>query len=443
MAPSSEISDAYRPILRAALSVADPEQAVRNVLSRRGRILRAGDAGYDLDRYRTVRILAAGKAALPMARAVLDILEDSITGGLVVVPHGSDRSLKKIPVLSAGHPVPDRHGMKAAEQWLKEAAAAASEDLVIVLLSGGVSAFLPAPAQKMSLAEKQKVTQWLIKSGARIDEVNVVRKHLSRIKGGRLAAAIHPAESLTLVLSDVLSGDLSTIASGPTFPDRSTFEEAADILKRYRIWTHIPAAARGVISQGCRGRIPETPKPGSPVFEMTRHLIVSDNRKSVEAAEKQAQSLGFNSLVLTTSLEGEAREIAKVFGAMAREIHRTGRPVARPACILAGGELTVTVRGKGRGGRAQEFVLATAEQISGVPNATVVGFGTDGKDGPTEAAGAAADGTTFDRSRNHGMDPIKALADNDSFPVLRKLGDLILTGPTGTNVNDLYLLLLP
>jgi glycerate 2-kinase len=443
MTTVSDISVAYRPILRAALAVADPDQAVRGVLFRKGNILSAGSISYDLERIRNVRLLAAGKAALPMSRAALDILGDRISGGVVVVPHGSDRSLRRIPVLSSGHPVPDRDGILAAGRWLEEAAAAGPDDLVLVLLSGGASALLPAPAVKLTLGEKQKVTQWLIKSGARINEVNVVRKHLSRIKGGRLAAAIQPAASLTLALSDVLSGDLSTIASGPTYPDASTFEDAVRILRQYRIWTRIPAAARTLLGRGSRNRIPDTPKPGSEVFENARHLIVSDNRRSVEAAEKQARALGFNAMVLTTMLEGEAREVAKVFGAMGREIHRTGHPVSRPACVLAGGELTVTVRGKGRGGRAQEFALAAASQLSGIPDVTVVGFGTDGKDGPTEAAGAVADGTTIERSRKLGLNPVKSLDENDSFPVLKKLGDLILTGPTGTNVNDLYLMILP
>ena len=432
----------FRSILRAALTAADPQEAVRRSMVRQGNLLLAGEKRYDLETVRHIYIIGAGKAAVPMALAAEEVLGEKISGGLIVTPHGQTGSLKRIRVLSAGHPIPDHKGLSAAEECIRQAVAAGKDDLVLVLLSGGASALLPAPVHGITLKNKQRVTELLLKSGAGISEINAVRKHLSRIKGGRLAAQIYPASSLTLILSDVLDNDISAIASGPTVPDPFLFSDAVAILKQYHLLNRLPAAVRGHLSRGLRGRYPETPKPGDPIFDAAQHVIVCDNRRSVEAAMAQAQALGFQVAVLTTSLRGEAREIARVFGAMAHEIHRFGRPLCRPACVLAGGELTVTVKGRGLGGRAQEFVLAAALDVAGLPKTTVIGFGTDGLDGPTEAAGAVADGTTVERALKAGLDPAKALAGHNSYPFFKSLGDLILTGPTGTNVNDLYLLLM-
>lgn len=439
--PSEE--SVFRSILRAAVTAADPQEAVRRSMVRQGNLLWVGKKRYDLETVRHIHIIGAGKAAVPMASAAEEVLEGKISGGLIVTPHGQTGSLKRIRVLSAGHPIPDRKGLSAAEECLRQAGAAGKDDLVLVLLSGGASALLPAPVHGITLKNKQRVTELLLKSGAGISEINAVRKHLSRIKGGRLSAHIYPASSLTLILSDVLGNDLSAIASGPTAPDPSLFSDAIAILKQYHLLSRLPAAVRGHLSKGLRGRYPETPKPGDPIFDTAQHVIVCDNRRAVEAAMAQAQALGFQAAVLTTSLQGEAREVARVFGAMAHEIHRFDRPLSRPACVLAGGELTVTVKGRGRGGRAQEFALSAALDVAGLPKTTVIGFGTDGLDGPTEAAGAVADGTTVERALKAGLDPVKALANHDSYPFFKSLGDLILTGPTGTNVNDLYLLLMP
>ncbi len=433
----------FRSILRAALTAADPQEAVRRSMVRQGNLLWVGEKRYDLETIRHIYIIGAGKAAVPMALAAEEVLGEKISGGLIVTPHGQTGSLKRIRVLSAGHPIPDRKGLSAAEECIKQAVAAGKDDLVLVLLSGGASALLPAPVNGITLKNKQRVTELLLRSGAGISEINAVRKHLSRIKGGRLAAQIYPASSLTLILSDVLGNDISAIASGPTVPDPFLFSDAVAILKQYHLLSRLPAAVRGHLSKGLRGRYPETPKPGDPIFDTAQHVIVCDNRRSVEAAMAQAQALGFQVAVLTTSLQGEAREVARVFGAMAHEIHRFGRPLCRPACVLAGGELTVTVKGRGLGGRAQEFALAAALDVAGLPKTTVIGFGTDGLDGPTEAAGAVADGTTVERAGKAGLDPVKTLADHNSYPFFKSLGDLILTGPTGTNVNDLYLLLMP
>jgi glycerate 2-kinase len=430
-------------ILRASILAADSRQALHRALIPRGNRLSVGKLEYDLDAYRHIYVLSAGKAAIPMTEVVSEVLGDRISDGCVVVPHGYKGSLKRIPTFQAGHPIPDRNGIKAAERCMELARKAGVQDLVVVLLSGGASALLPLPAEKITLRDKQRVTEHLLKSGARIDEVNTVRKHLSRLKGGRLAAEIYPASSLTLILSDVLSRDLSVIASGPTVPDPSTFGDAVTVIKRYDLWAKLPQSVKKHLQIGCRERYPETPKPGDAIFERAQHYIVSDNRAAVQAADLQAKALGFQVMVLTTTLMGEAREVARVFGSLAREIHHSGLPISRPACILAGGELTVSVKGRGRGGRAQEFVLAAAAEISNLPKTLVAGFGTDGLDGPTLGAGAVADGTTLDRARSIGLDPQKALANNNSYTFFKAIGDLLITGPTGTNVNDIYMLLMP
>ncbi len=430
-------------ILRAAMVAADCKQAMHRVLIPRGNRLSVGKFEYDLDAYKHIYVIGAGKAAIPMAEIVDEVLGDRISGGCIVVPQGYEGSIKRLPVFQAGHPIPDRNGVKAAEQCLKRAQKATADDLVLVLLSGGASALLPVPAGTITLRDKQRVTERLLKSGARIDEINTVRKHLSQIKGGRLAAEIYPASSLTLILSDVLSRDLSVIASGPTVPDPSTYGDAVSVLKRYDLWTRLPRSVKKHLMAGCRERYPETPKPGGDIFERARHYIVSDNRSALHAADLQARALGFQVMILTTTLMGEAREVARVFGSLAREVHHSGLPITRPACVLAGGELTVTVKGRGLGGRAQEFVLATAAEIENLPKTVVVGFGTDGLDGPTPGAGAVADGTTMERAREMGLDPRKILSNNNAYSFFKTIGDLLVTGPTGTNVNDLYMLLMP
>ena len=314
------------------------------------------------------------------------------------------------------------------------------DDLLLVILSGGASSLLDAPAQHIQLADKQKTTRLLLQSGASIDEINVVRKHLSAIKGGRLAEATS-ATIIGLLLSDVIGNDVSTIGSGPTVPDPSTVQDAHTILESYDLWKRIPQSVRVHLQQGLRGKVPETPKPGSRAFRRASHHIVGNNRLAVEGLAQKANAIGIQSLILTTTLTGEARESGKMVGAVAREIHFYGRPIQRPACLIWGGELTVTVQGTGKGGRVQEFTLSAAQEISGLPNIFVAGFGTDGADGPTEAAGAVVDGRTAARAMSYRMDPAKILHRTDSYSFFKKVGGHIVTGPTGTNVNDIYLVL--
>jgi hydroxypyruvate reductase len=337
--------------------------------------------------------------------------------------------------------VPDESGVAAARELVSLLGQVQAGDLVVCVVSGGGSALLPAPADGITLAEKQQVTRLLLASGATIEEMNAVRKHLSRLKGGGLARLARPAALLTLVLSDVAGDRLDVIASGPTFPDPTTFADALEVLARRRIASRVPAAVLARLEAGARGDLPETPKPDDPIFRSSAHVLVGTNALAVAAAERQALALGYRTLVLSTTVTGEAREVGAVHAALAREVAASGRPLRRPACVLSGGETTVTVRGGGRGGRNQELVLAAAPGIAGLEGVLVLSAGTDGTDGPTDAAGAVADGETVSRARAAGLDPRAALDGNDAYPFFQALGDLVVTGPTRTNVMDLRLVL--
>jgi hydroxypyruvate reductase len=376
-----------------------------------------------------------------MAAAVEEALGDRIRDGVVVVKDGTGLPLRRIRVTQAGHPVPDARGVEATSAILGLLAETRPEDLVIVLISGGGSALLPAPVVGIDLIEKQAMTRALLACGATIEEINAVRKHCSRIKGGQMARALFPARSLTLILSDVIGDPLDVIASGPTVPDTTTYGEALEVLRRYRIEDRIPASILRHLERGARGEIPETPKAGDPCFATAHHCIVGNNLESLLAARDRATRLGFQALLLTTALKGESREVAKVLAALLRQMRRSGHPLSPPACLLLGGETTVTVRGKGKGGRSQELVLAGAIAIAGGRDLVIWSAGTDGTDGPTDAAGAVADGETWARAKEVGLDPVRALEENDAYHFFEGLGDLIKTGPTLTNVMDVILLL--
>ncbi len=432
---------AARAIFEAALAAADPYQLVlRHVALRRDGV-RVGDHWHRLGRGRIV-VVAAGKAAVPMARAAQDALGDRLGEGLAVATAAA-APLARVRLRCASHPVPDRRGLAAAAEVEAVARSLGREDLLIVLLSGGASALLPAPAAGISLRDKARTTALLLRQGARIQDLNAVRKHLSRLKGGGLARAARPARVATLVLSDVVGDDLSTIASGPTVPDATTFAEALAVLRRHGVLGQVPASVRRRLEQGARGGLEETPKPGARAFRRDTVQVVGSNRLSLEAAAREARRRGLRPLVLTSRLEGEAREVARVLVSLLRECVETGRPARPPVCLLAGGETTVTVRGDGRGGRNQELVVAAAEGLAAFPApAVVAALATDGVDGASDAAGGVADDRTTLRAAALGLAPPSAfLAANDSNGFLGPLGDLIVTGPTGTNVIDLLALL--
>ena len=428
-------------MVRAAVEAADPAAAVKRFVRRRGNALRIGEVSYALQAIRHIFVVGGGKACAPMARALEGILEDRITSGIVTVKYGYTLPLERVRLVEAGHPLPDASGQRAAEAMLDLVSSAGKGDLVICLISGGGSALLPAPVEGVSLEDKVTLTDLLLKFGGTIQEINIIRKHLSRIKGGQLARAAAPARVAVLILSDVVGNPLDAIASGPAVADPSTFADAMEIVARYGLEERIPQAALRHLRRGAAGAMPETPKPDDPIFSRVHTVLIGSNELAALATAAKAKGVGFNTLILTTFMEGEAREAARVLAAVAKSVRSSGRPLVPPACLIAGGETTVTVRGQGKGGRCQEFALAAALAIAGWPEVVVVAFGTDGTDGPTDAAGAIADGSTLARARRMGLSPARALEANGAYPFFSALSDLIITGPTNTNVNDLYLAL--
>ncbi|GAB6063226.1 glycerate kinase type-2 family protein [Deferrisoma palaeochoriense] len=433
-------------VFRAAVGAADPEAAVVAHLRRRGDDLEVGPEPEPVARLRLheagkVWVVGAGKGSAPMAAAVETVLGDRIAGGVVCVKDGHGLPLGRIEVLEASHPVPDARGVEAGRRILELVRGAGPDDLVVAVLSGGGSALLSLPAPGVTLEDVQEVTRLLLASGATIGELNAVRKHLSQVKGGRLGAAAHPARVVNLVLSDVIGDRLDVIASGPFSPDPTTFSEARQVLVRRGVWDRVPEAVRRHIEAGCRGEVEDTPKPGDPRLAGIVHVVVGSNRKSLEAAAARARALGYNPLILTSRLEGEAREVGRALVAVAQEARERGDPVAPPACLLAGGETTVTLRGSGKGGRNQEMALAMALALEGWEGIAALSGGTDGTDGPTDAAGGLVDGTTAARARASGLEPAEFLDRNDSYALLRQVGDLLVTGPTRTNVMDVQVLL--
>ncbi len=433
-------------IHRAALAPIRAGRAVWKALeverTPKGERLRCGKIRLPLRPGGRLILVGAGKASADMARAAERRLGRRIAGGAVVTPYGHAVPCRRVEVREAGHPEPDAAGMAAAREvgrWVDEAG---PDDLVLCLLSGGGSALLPAPVEGVSLEEKRAVTHALLRAGAPIEALNCVRKHLSSLKGGRLAQRAAPARILTLLVSDVVGDRLDVIASGPAFGDPTTFADARKCLERYGVWRKAPASVRRHISAGEAGRAPETPAPDDPLLRRSRHAVVADNGMALEAAAARARALGYRSMILTRRLEGEAREVGVVLAALAEEIRIEGRPLRAPACLLLGGETTVTVRGKGRGGRCQELALSFAIRIRGREGVLLLAAGTDGRDGPTEAAGACADGGTVERAERQKVDALDHLHENSSWDFFRKTGGLIPAGPTGTNVMDLVVMLI-
>ena len=424
-------------VMSAALEAVDPADAIHRHVTREGDILRINGKAYDLQAYEHVYVVGAGKAGAVMAQAMEELLLDRIDQGVVIVKRGYTAPTRRITIHEGGHPLPDPAGLLGTRQMATLLEKTTERDLVIVLISGGGSALMVMPVEGIQLRELQALTGLLLASGATINEVNAVRKHLSAVKGGQLARMAAPAEVVTLILSDVVGSPLDVIASGPTVPDESTFEDAWQVLDRYNLWSRVPDSIRQYLEAGRRGEVRETPKPGDPIFERVTNVIIGDNAIAAQAALDRATELGFNTLLLSTYVEGEAREVARVFAAIAKEITHSQRPIARPACVVAGGETTVTLQGTGKGGRNTELALAAGITIQGLQDVIIASLATDGTDGPTDAAGALADGTTVARAAERGMDPWDYLRRSDSYHFFEALGDLLITGPTNTNVNDL------
>jgi glycerate 2-kinase len=442
-------------IMHTALNAVEPGAAIRRHLRLVANHLtimdpQDGEYTYALDDFDRVLVVGGGKAGAPMAAAVADILGKRLTDGVVVVKHGytlaDSATTSPIKVLEAGHPVPDQAGLHGTERIADLLRGATSRDLVLCLISGGGSALMTLPVSGVSLADLQVLTQALLGCGATINEINTIRKHISQLKGGQLAQLTSPAKVVSLILSDVVGDPLEVIASGPTVPDPTTFDDAWSILVRYGLVEDVPISIINHLTAGREGAIPDTPKPGDPIFDCVQNVIIGSNRLAAYAATEEAQRLGFDSILLTTFLEGEAREVGRVIAGLAKGLvhgeimHPAGRPLSRPACLVLGGETTVTLHGDGKGGRNQEMALAAALSLAGWENVLITCLATDGTDGPTDAAGAFADGATISRAVHLGLDAKAYLARNDTYHFFQKLDDLIVTGPTKTNVNDLILI---
>lgn len=430
-----------RAIFDAGVAAADPRMAVLRHCRREGSHIIIGSTPYDLDRVERLWVVGAGKATAAMAQAIEELLGDRIHGGLISVKYDHARPLEFIHTVEAGHPLPDANGESAARRIVAMANAADADDLVIVLLSGGGSALWPLPTPPLTLAHKQAVSDLLLRCGATIHQINVVRKRLSAIKGGALARAAFPARVVTLAISDVVGDDPETIASGPTVVDSSTCGDALGILSHYRLLDKIPPVVRDVLETGSRSESAAKLTPDRLDKGRLQYLIVADNGAALAAARREAACRGYATRLLSSHIQGFAETVAQNHAAKALEILGSGNPIPPPACLLSGGETTVTLRGDGRGGRNQQFALAAASTIADRPYIVLLSAGTDGTDGPTDAAGALVDHTTQRRARAAGLDIARSLARNDAYPFFKRLGDLIKTGPTGTNVMDLHVVL--
>ncbi len=432
-------------IFKAALAAVDPYQAVKNSVSRKNNSLFSGGHSFDLGYFGRVLVLGAGKAAERMAAAVEELLGDRIASGLIIAKYGQTGALRKIEQREGSHPIPDEAGMQATRAVLDIAGGADEKTLIICLLSGGGSALLVQPAPGISLEEKQKATELLLKAGASIEEMNAVRKHISRVKGGLLARTACPATVLTLILSDVIGNQPDVIASGPTAPDSSTYRDAAAVIDRYSLDRTMPASVVERIRRGVKGLEQETPKSGEPCFRKVANVIIAGNDRALAAALRKAKSLRLAAEVITAGLHGEAREAGRQLSKTALATQKKLKR-GEQRCFLSGGETTVTVQGDGIGGRNQELALAFALGIEGVPGITLLSAGTDGIDGPTDAAGAVVDGETAKKAREAGINPSAYLDRNDSYSFFKRFDLLsgvrnhLITGPTGTNVMDLQIL---
>ncbi len=417
-------------ILAHAIQAVEPGNAVRQWVGRQGDVLKVGEREYSLEEGKRVRILAVGKAAHAMGRALVELLAEYAPQCLIIPKHHPDQPIPGLECQIGGHPVPDENSLCAGEKAIQLAQGLSEDDLLICLISGGGSALMSAPYAGITLADLQQLTSSLLACGARIDEINTLRRHLDRLKGGGLARLAAPARVVSLILSDVVGSPLEAIASGPTAPDPTTLEEALNILEKYEILEKVP---HGILT--ALENAPETPKPGDVLFERIQNLIVGSNPLAAQAALRQAAAEGFHTVFLGDTWQGEARGVGVELCRVLMNFLGEG-----PVCLVGGGETTVTLRGKGRGGRNQELALAAVRGLAGIADVMLVALATDGEDGPTDAAGAVVSGDTFSVGSSLGLMPEDYLADNDAYSYFDRLGDLLKPGPSGTNVNDLYFL---
>ncbi len=438
--PNAPWDESIARIMAAALEAVEPGKATENALQQNPDLVAISGFGENPNAYQHVFVIGAGKAGAPMAGAVHRLLGSRVDDGIVIVKEGySGGTLQygNIKIIEAGHPIPDKRGVLGTRKIMRLLETAGPKHLIICLISGGGSALLTAPVAGVQLPDIQKLTALLLACGASIYEINTLRKHLDLVKGGGLARLAHPATILTLILSDVVGDPLDIIASGPTVPDPSSYKDAFQVLEHYQLVNQVPNSIRTHLQRGIDGEIEETPKPGDLLFEKAGNFIIGSNFQAAQAALHQAQSEGLECLLLTTFLQGEARQAGRLLASIARQIARTHQPIAPPACIVVGGETTVTIKGQGLGGRNQEIALAAVEDLAGLDNIALVTLATDGGDGPTDAAGAIVTGETFAKAKRLGLDPNDFLSRNDSYHFFDQLAGLLKPGPTQTNVNDL------
>ncbi len=437
-----DLKDIYS---RAILAV-NPVSSVKNNLRLKDKKLlllsnKKKTIEFNLKDYKRIIVVGAGKATASMARAIEDMLGELIWGGVIVVKYGYTEKLDFIDTIEASHPVPDSNGVAGAKRILDILSESDENDLIISLISGGGSALMPLPPESISLEEKRATTDLLLKSGATIHEINSVRKHISLVKGGNLARISYPSTVINLMVSDVVGDNMDVIASGPFVPDNSTFSDARDILEKYNMINEVSSCILDYIEAGIDGKIKENPDTGSEVFNRVTNLIIASNIIALKAAKEEAEKKGYNTIILSSFVEGETKDVARMHSDIVREVLSSSNPVSIPGCIVSGGETTVTVRGGGLGGRNMEFAMHSAKYIRGYKNVLISSVGTDGTDGPTDAAGAMADGTTIERALKLNLDVNEFMRNNDSYNFFKQLGDLIITGPTNTNVMDVRIIL--
>lgn len=441
---SMSLREHAKQIYNKAIEAVKPDQLIERKINLDNHILNIDNYSFDLRKFERIYVIGAGKASALMAEKLEQVLDSRLFNGVVSVKYGYAVTCQKIRILEAGHPVIDQNTLNATEQMLQILKDVSEKDLVLCLLSGGGSALLESLPKNISLSHLQKVFEMLLSSGSNIEEINSVRKHLSLVKGGQLARAIYPATCLSFILSDVIGNPLDAIASGPTSPDPTTFQDAWKVLEKYNLLNDLPSPVKNHLSQGTQNKIPETLKPDDPIFEKVYNVILGSNLMALETAKITAQDLGYNTLILSSQIQGEAREVSKVIVSIVREILENDIPIRKPACLLLGGETTVTIRGKGKGGRNQELALAALLSMKKVKGKyLIVSCGTDGTDGPTDAAGGMADGIVWQEAVKLALDPQRYLEENNAYPFLEKTGGLIKTGPTGTNVMDIIFALIP
>ncbi|MEW6713621.1 MAG: glycerate kinase [Nitrospirota bacterium] len=435
-------------IFYASLKAVDPFGSVKSYADRIHSVYRGGN-------FSRLIVIALGKAACPMAEAIEDSLGEIIDSGILITKYGhcnssitplekrGKRGFSKIKIFEAGHPFPDENGVKGTDEIINLLKETDEHTLVVCLISGGGSALLVSPYEGITLNEKQAITQLLLNAGADITELNTIRKHLSKVKGGRLTEITYPSKIISLILSDVIGDKLDVIASGPTSPDTTTYADALKVLEKYGLIEKTPKIIIEVLRKGAKSLIPETPKEGDKIFNNVENIIIGSNRIALDAAKKKAEELGFNTEIISSDLAGEARYVGKW---LAEEVRKCGSAEVqknkKPLCLISGGETTVTVKGNGLGGRNMELALAFAMEIEGIDGVTLLSAGTDGTDGRTDAAGAIVNGETVKKAKAAGLDPVKYLANNDSYNFFKKIDDLFITGPTGTNVMDIQIVII-